>query len=472
MALDGSGAIIHAMSQPGHVSWWMETCGDDLTPRPPLDGSISADVAILGGGYTGLWTALYLLEKDPSRKVVVLEREYVGFGASGRNGGWLSPEISVSHTEMIARHGKDATRATHDALVDTIGQVQAAVERHGIDGHLDRDGVLLLARGSHQVESLHHLQQEMAELGDPDFFRWLEPDEAAELVRVDDTRAALHAEPFAAVQPAKLVRGLARAVERLGGVIHEQTEVTGYVTGKEPALLTDRGAVDADVVVLAGEAYLSQLPGHEREVLPVYTQIMLTAPLTDAQRDEIGWRKRFVMQSKRLTIDYLQITRDGRIAFGGRGSIYHWGSAIKREWDCVEETGRQLREQFEDFFPTLKDVPFEHCWGGVVGIHRDWLPSFSYDRTTGLAKAGGYAGEGVAASNLAGRTLADLITGGGTALCELPMVQHEPKKWEPEPLRWLGVRHIQKASAKLEAKAIRTGKAPSGRSIAERMMSH
>jgi glycine/D-amino acid oxidase-like deaminating enzyme len=464
--------MIHAMADGDQVSWWMETCDDDLTPRPSLDGSITADVAILGGGYTGLWTALSLLEKDPSRSVVIVEREIVGWGASGRNGGWLSPEISVSHSEMIARHGKDATRATHDALVETIDHVEAAVQRHGIDAHLDRHGMLMLARGGHQMKTLKHIYEEMAELGYPDFYRWLEPGEAAELVEVDNTWAAIFAEPFAAIHPGRLVRGLARAVEKLGGTIYEGTEVTGYDLQPKPVLHTNRGDVNAEVIVLAGEAYLSQLDGHEREILPVYSQIMLTAPLTDEQRASIGWERRFVMQSKRLTIDYLQITRDGRIAFGGRGSLYHWGSAIKPEWDCVAETATSLRQQFDEFFPTLKDVPFEHCWGGVVGIHRDWMPSFSFDPSTGLAKAGGYAGEGVAAANLAGRTMADLITGGGTALCELPMVQHEPKKWEPEPFRYLGVRHIQKAAAKLEEKAIRTGKAPSGRSIAERLMSH
>jgi glycine/D-amino acid oxidase-like deaminating enzyme len=450
----------------------METCGDDLMPRPPLDGSVTADVAILGAGYTGLWTALSLLEKDPGLKVVIVEKEIVGWGASGRNGGWLSPEISVSHSEMIARHGKEATRATHDALVETIDHVEAAVERHGIDAHLDRHGMLMLARGEHQLKTLRHIYDEMAELGYPDFYTWLEPDEAAALVKVDKTCAAISAEPFAAIHPGRLVRGLARAVEKLGGVIYEGTEVTGYDLAPSTALHTTRGDVKADVVVLAGEAYLSALKGHEREILPVYSQIMLTAPLSDAQRAEIGWARRFVMQSKRLTIDYLQITRDGRIAFGGRGSLYHWGSAIKPEWDCVADTAASLRQQFEEFFPALKDVPFERCWGGVVGIHRDWMPSFSFDRSTGLAKAAGYAGEGVAATNLAGRTLADLITGGGTALCELPMVQHEPRKWEPEPFRYLGVRYIQKAAARMEDKAVKSGKPPSGRSIAERLMSH
>ena len=454
------------------VSWWMETCGDDLTPRPPLDGSTTADVAVLGAGYTGLWTALYLLERDPSLNVVLVEREIAGWGASGRNGGWLSPEISVSHTEMIARHGKDATRATHDALVDTIGHVESAVERHGIDAHLDRHGMLMLARGGHQVKTVRHIYDEMTELGYPDFYRWLEPGEAAELVDVDNTWAALFAEPFAAVHPGRLVRGLARAVEGLGATIYEGTAVTGYDLSAKPVLHTTGGDITADVIVLAGEAYLSELPKHGREILPVYSQIMLTAPLTEAQRATIGWRRRFVMQSKRLTIDYLQITRDNRIAFGGRGSLYHWGSAIKPEWDCVEATAQSLRSQFDEFFPSLADVPFERCWGGVVGIHRDWMPSFSFDQATGLAKAGGYAGEGVAATNLAGRTLADLITGGGTPLCELPMVQHEPKAWEPEPLRYLGVRYIQKAAARMEEKAVRTGKAPSGRSIAERLMSH
>ncbi len=466
--------MIGSMTDPDErsVSWWMETCGDDLSPRPPLDGSTTADVAILGAGYTGLWTALYLLERDPTLKVVLVEREIAGWGASGRNGGWLSPEISVSHTEMIARHGKDATRATHDALVDTVGEVESAVDRYGIDAQLDRHGMLMLARGGHQMKTLHHIHDEMVDLGYPDFYRWMEPGEAAEMVKVDNTWAALFAEPFAAVHPGRLVRGLARAVEALGATIHEQTAVTGYDLSPRPVLHTTGGDITAEVVVLAGEAYLSGLEAHRREILPVYSQIMLTAPLTEAQREEIGWRRRFVMQSKRLTIDYLQITRDGRIAFGGRGSLYHWGSAIKPEWDCVEDTARSLRQQFEEFFPTLADVPFERCWGGVVGIHRDWLPSFSFDPATGLAKAGGYAGEGVAATNLAGRTLADLINGGGTPRCDLPMVQHEPKRWEPEPLRWLGVRHIQKAAARMEDRAVRTGKPPSGRSIAERLMSH
>lgn len=450
----------------------METCGDDLTPRPALDRSITADVAILGAGYTGLWTALALLERDPSLRVVIVEREFAGWGASGRNGGWLSPEISVSHTEMIARHGREAARAVHRALVDTIGEVQAAVGRHGIDAHLDRHGLLMLARGGHQVAALKRIQAETVELGDPEFFRWLEPGEAAELVKVDNTWAALFAEPFAAVHPGRLVRGLARAVEGLGATIYEQTEVTGYDLVPKRVLRTTGGEVTAEVIVLAGEAYLSGLEAHRREILPIYSQIMLTAPLTEEQRDGIGWRRRFVMQSKRLTIDYLQITRDGRIAFGGRGSMYHWGSAIRPEWDCVEATAQSLRRQFEEFFPTLADVAFERCWGGVVGIHRDWMPSFGFDRQIGLAKAGGYAGEGVAAANLAGRVLADLITGAETDLCRLPMVDHEPKRWEPEPLRWLGVRHIQKAAARLEAKAVRTGRAPSGRSIAERLMSH
>jgi glycine/D-amino acid oxidase-like deaminating enzyme len=454
------------------VSWWLETCGDDLTPRPPLDGSTSADVAILGAGYTGLWTALSLAERDPSLRIVILEREIAGWGASGRNGGWLSPEISVSPTEMIERHGLEATKATHRALVETIDEVEQAVQRLGIDAHLDRHGMLMVARGGHQMAALRRAQAEMERLGDPEFFRWLEPGEVAERVRVDGTWAGLFAEPFAAIHPGRLVRGLARAVEAAGVTIHEGTAVTGYDLQPSPVFHTRGGDVSADVLVLAGEAYLSGLDGHRREILPVYSQIMLTAPLTAEHRAEIGWDRRFVMQSKRLTIDYLQRTRDDRIAFGGRGSRYHWASAIEPEWDCVDTTAESLRGQFEEFFPGLADVPFERCWGGVVGIHRDWMPSIGFDRATGLAKASGYAGEGVAATNLAGRVLADLITGQDTDLGRLPMVGHEPKRWEPEPFRWLGVRHVQKAAARLEEKAIRTGKAPSGRSIAERLMSH
>ncbi len=454
------------------VSWWLETCDDDLTPRAPVDGSIDADVAIVGAGYTGLWTALSLKERDPGLRIVVVEREIAGWGASGRNGGWLLPEISVSQTEMIARHGLEAARATHQAMLETIDEVEAAVARYGIDCHLDRHGMLMVARGGHQMAALRRHQAEMEALGEPDYYRWLEPGEVAELIRVENTWAGLFAEPFAAIHPGRLVRGLARAAEAAGIVIHEGTAVTGYDLSPSPVLHTSGGDVKAEVVVLAAEAYLSGLAPHQREILPVYSQIMLTAPLTPDQQAAVGWDRRFVMQSLRLTIDYLQITRDHRIAFGGRGSLYHWGSAIKPEWDCTDTTAESLRSQFEDFFPMLADVPFERCWGGVVGVHRDWMPSISFDRSTGLAKAGGYAGEGVAASNLAGRALADLITGMDTDLCALPMVDHEPKRWEPEPFRWLGVRHVQKAAARLEEKAIRTGRAPSGRSIAEHLMSH
>jgi glycine/D-amino acid oxidase-like deaminating enzyme len=454
------------------VSWWLETSGDDLAPRPALDGSVTVDVAILGGGYTGLWTALELRERDPSLRVVVLERELVGWGASGRNGGWVSPEISVSTTELIDRHGAEAARDVHRALVDTVAEVGRRVDELGIDAHFDRDGMLMLARGGHQMAALRRAQAEMEALGDPGFFRWLEPGEVEDRVRVDGVWAGLFAEPFAAVHPGRLVRGLGRAVEAAGVTIYEGTPVTGYSLDPRPVFHTEAGQVEAEILVLAGEAYLSQLPGHRREVLPVYSQIMLTEPLTPEQRASVGWDERFVMQSKRLTIDYLQRTRDDRIAFGGRGSLYHWGSAIRPEWDCVETTAESLRRQFEDFFPQLAEVRFDRCWGGVVGIHRDWMPSMSFDRATGLAKAGGYAGEGVAMANLAGRTLADLICGRDSELLRLPMVGHEPRHWEPEPLRWLGVRHVQKSAARLEDKAIRTGRAPSGRSIAERLMSH
>lgn len=451
----------------------MQTSGDDLSPRPALPGTVDCDVAIMGAGFTGLWTALYLLERDPSLRVVILEREVAGWGASGRNGGWCSPELSVSYDELIHRVGLEPAKTVHAALKDTIDHVAAALTRHDIDAHFDRDGALLVARGGHQIKALEHIQEEMRILGDPDFFRWLEPGEAAELVKVGNTWGALFSEAFAVVHPGRLVRGLARAVERLGGTIHEHTAVTGYDLSPRPVLHTAAGDVRADVVVLAGEAYLSQLPGHQREIMPIFSQILLTEPLTEDQHAEIGWRTRFVMQSKRLTVDYLQITHDRRIVFGGRGSTYQWGSAIRPEMDCVEETSQSLRAHFAEFFPTLApQVEFEACWGGPVGVHRDWMPSFSFDRASGLAKAGGYAGEGVAASNLAGRVMADLITGTDSDLLRLPMVGHEPRQWEPEPLRWLGVRYIQKAAARLEEKATRSGKPPSGRSIAERLMSH
>ncbi|HEV1996918.1 MAG TPA: FAD-dependent oxidoreductase [Candidatus Dormibacteraeota bacterium] len=453
-------------------SYWLESAGS-LAPRAPLQESTRADVAILGAGLTGLWTAYELLRREPGLKVVILEREIAGFGASGRNGGWCSSELNASIRLLRDRFGIEQAVAVQRALYDTVDEVARVCTDQGIDADYQKGGMLLVARGRQQVPALDAAEADYREVGLPEHYVRLGAEQLGERVRIAGAVEALFSPHCAVVHPGKLVRGLARTVERLGGVIYEQTEVTGYETQRGgPTLRTVHGDVHADSIVLAGEAYLTQLRPLRRRLLPVYSLIVMTEPLPESVWGEIGWRSRECMASMRLTIDYLSRTADGRILFGGRGAPYNFGSAISAGTEHHKRTHDALRRMLAEWFPASRGVKTTHAWGGVLGVPRDIIPSFTYDRGTGIGMAAGYAGHGVAATNLAGRTLADLITGRETALTHLPLANHRSPEWEIEPLRWLGVRAVQVGLARVDARAERTGRAPTGRTIAERLARH
>lgn len=454
------------------VSYWLESCDDDLTPRPPLDTSIDVDVAVLGAGYTGLWTAYYLQQRDPALRIAIVEKEIAGFGASGRNGAWCTSGFGAGPSLLRERYSVDVAAAVHDIMVDTVAEVGRVCEHEGIDAHYQRDGEMVLARGEHQLPALHHIEQEFAAIGRGDFWTRLDADAARDRLAVADIRGAIHQSASAAVHPGRLVRGLARVVEARGATIFEQTPATSWTEGGHPVLHTTSGDVRARVVVLAGEGYLSQLDALHRQVLPLYSLIVLTEPLDADQLDAIRWNHRTVLQSTALTVDYLSRTRDGRILFGGRGAPYHFGSRIRHEYDRHEATHERLRALVREWFPQLGDIRFTHAWGGSVGVPRDFMPTMTYDRASGIASSRGYTGEGVAASNLGGRVLADQICGLDSDLVRLPMVGHRSRNWEPEPLRWIATRYLQRASLRIDAKAAATGRAPTGKSLAERLISH
>lgn len=454
------------------ISFWLEDCGDDLTPRAPLDGSTDCDVAILGAGYTGLWTAYYLLKRQPGLRVVVVEREIAGFGASGRNGAWCAPDLNISMARLEALHGIDAARRTQQATYDAVEEVGRVCRDESLDAGFHQGGELIVARGAYGVPSLDESYREYARFGFADRYRLLDERETAERIRIAGAVRGLYSPSAAVVHPGKLVRGLARLVERLGGRIVEQTPVTDFRGAPSPALVTARGEVRAKTVVLAGEAYLTRLRRLHRQLIPIYSLIVLTEPLSDAQWAEIGWTGREILASTRFSIDYLSRTADGRILFGGRGAPYRLGSPIRDEYDRHGPTHDGLRRFVREWFPVLRDVRFTHAWGGPLGMPRDWHPTFSYAPASGIASARGYIGHGVSTANLAGRTLADLITGERSPLTDLPLVNHRSPNWEVEPLRWLGVRYAQASLAQLDRETERTDRPPSGRSLAERLARH
>ncbi|MDX6327191.1 MAG: hypothetical protein QOK15_3545 [Nocardioidaceae bacterium] len=421
------------------LSLWHATAGDDWVLRPPLPGDLDADVVIVGAGFTGLWTAYYLLTAEPALRVHVVEAETAGFGASGRNGGWCSALFPKSSKRLARLPGSDPAAAArlHDAMRQSVDEVGRVATEEQIDASYRKGGTVVVARSEVQ---LRRAREEVAHARTwgrgEDQLRLLDRAETAELVRAEGTVGATYTPDCAVVHPSRLVRGLARAVERRGGHIHERTRAVDVAPGR---VVTDHGTVRAEVVVRATEGYTSDLPGQRRTVVPVYSLVVATEPLTASQWDEIGLESRPTFSEHRHLIVYGQRTADGRLVFGGRGAPYHWGSSVRPSYDCDEDVWAGLRANLRELFPVLRDTAFSHAWGGPLGVPRDWCASVGLDRTSGMAWAGGYVGDGVGTSNLAGRTLRDLILRQDTDLTRLLWVQHRSRRWEPEPLRWLGV---------------------------------
>jgi glycine/D-amino acid oxidase-like deaminating enzyme len=419
-------------------SLWLDNHPGSLDSRPPLAGDTDVDVAIVGGGFTGLWTAYYLLRLDPALRVIVIEKEIVGFGASGRNGGWCVGELAAGPDRHEQVAGNDAARRFLRELFDSVDEVGRVSDREGIDCHYAKGGTIRLARNQAQLrrqaaEVEHH--QRAFGLTDDDV-RLLDPGEASVHLAATSVMGGLFFAHTAALHPARLVRGLGESVERLGASIAEQTTVTAIEPGR---VLTDRGTVTADVVVRAVEGYTPSLDGQARALSPLYSLMVATEPLSEHMWTQIGLSDRQTFADDRHLVIYGQRTADGRIAFGGRGARYGFRSKVDPSVERRSRTHDRIVETLVELLPQLADVAITHRWGGVLGVPRDWFPSVGYDRDSGLAWAGGYVGEGVSPSNLAGRTLADLITGTDSPRVDLPWVGHHSRNWEPEPLRWLSI---------------------------------
>lgn len=426
-------------ANPRRLSLWWDTLPDDLVgpQRPALPGSTSVDVAIVGAGYTGLWTAYYLAKAEPSLSIVVLESETAGFGASGRNGGWASALFPTSLDTVAASSSREAAIALQQEMFRTVDELGAAADEAGIDCHFAKGGTICAARTPVQLERARQEVEHQRSWGfGEDDVALLGADEARERLGATDVLGATYTPHCAAIHPARLVRGLALAVERLGVAIHEGTRVTRIDPG---VVRTELGDVRARRIVRATEAWTSQLPGYERDIAPVYSLVLATEPLPADVWDEIGLAQRETFNDQRHLIIYGQRTADDRLVFGGRGAPYHLGSRIRPAFDRDPAVYTDLWRVLRELFPVLEDREVTHTWGGPLGIPRDWFPSVGLDPATGIGWGGGYVGDGVASANLAGRTLADLVRGAQTPLTALPWVNRRSRRWEPEPLRWLGV---------------------------------
>ena len=441
----------------GDVSWWWRDLGGVPTPRPPLAGDLDADVAIVGAGYTGLWTAYYLIRAQPSLRVVVLEQRFAGFGASGRNGGWLTNTVTGGRERYAETHGRDAAIAQQRALNETVDEVIAVAAREGIDADIVKGGEFGVARTPAELARLR--ASAAAEQAWPHTdVEVMDATAAASRIRIAGALGAVWHPHCARLHPGKLVRGLAEAVERLGVPIYEQTQVREISAGRA---VTDRGTVRAAHVLRATEGFTADLRGEHRTWLPMNSSMIVTEPLPPAFWEAVGWTGRETLGDFAHVYMYAQRTADDRIAFGGRGVPYRYGSRVDTDGTTQERTIRSLAALLQDFFPQAAGaffpqapgalfpdaapLPIAHAWAGVLGVPRDWAATVVHDRASGLGWAGGYVGTGVTATNLAGRTLADLVLERDTELTRLPWVGHRAKRWEIEPLRWTAVNAIYTA---------------------------
>ncbi|MGB8862188.1 MAG: FAD-dependent oxidoreductase [Ilumatobacteraceae bacterium] len=427
------------MHELSNLSLWHATMSDDEwgQGRPALGGDLDVDVAIVGAGYTGLWTAYYLLQSDPSLRVAILEAQVVGFGASGRNGGWCSALLPMSLDAIAKQSSRSEAVRLQTAMHDTVAEVGRVVQLEGIECDFAHGGYLNLSRSELQLQREREHVQHLQSYGyTDDDYRVLDKLEASERCAAAGVVGGGFTPHCAAIHPARLARGLARTVERLGATIYEHTPVVEISPHR---VRTHLGAVKADVVVRATEAFTPSLAGLGREMAPIYSLMIATEPLPAEFWAATGLAERATFNDGRHMIVYGQRTADDRFAFGGRGAWYHWGSTIKPAYDRDERVHGLIHAALKEMFPAIGDAAITHRWGGPVGAARDWWCHARFDRSTGIASAGGYVGDGVGTTNLSGRTLADLITGANSELTTLPWVGHRSRKWEPEPFRFIGI---------------------------------
>ena len=424
------------------LSYWHDSLPEPLVPRSSLENDIEVDIAIAGAGYTGLWTAYYLKKLKPELSIAIIESEIAGFGASGRNGGWCSSYLSGLEKVLVHPDLADAAKRLQRLMFDTVKEVGRVSERESIDCHFDQSGQIeaailpaQLLRVREQVDFMHDLG-----FGEQDF-RWLTAQQLSEHINVDGALGGMFMSHCAAIHPARLACGLADVVERQGVMIFEQTPV---IKLDHKGFTTAGGCVKAGATILATEGYTGSIKGLERKLIPIHSMMIATEPLSDQQLDQTGLQQRYTFNNLDHITTYGQLTADRRIAFGCRGS-YLYGSGIKTHFDPADSDFDLVWESLLKFFPSLRDSRYTHAWGGALGVSRTLNPAVCFNREKQFGWAGGYFGNGVGASNLAGRTMADLILERDTDRVHTPWVNPEreqeldKKLWEIEPVRWLGI---------------------------------
>lgn len=415
-------------------SYWLGL--DAYTPNDPLRGELRADVALIGGGFTSLWTAYLLLQEAPDLDVAILEANAIGYGASGRNGGFAMTLVHRTLTHLAAHVGDDGARRIYLAAKQAVEHIGKTVEAEAIACDAQPNGLITLSNSAPQDRIVHEEVETAQRLGLGSDFSFLDRDAARERIHSERIRCAFYEHACTLVNPARLARGLGRVVQRLGARVYEGTPVESWEEGSEGVVMrTAGGTLRADRVLLAGNAYGTAWAATRRSLLPFYSYICLTRPLSAAEWESVGWDGREGAEDRRVGLHYFRPTVDGRILWGGRDPVFQ-PNGPRAGYDRDEAVFRRLRESFDWFFPQLREVPFEHRWGGPIAVTGDFMPAVGWfdPARRRVAFAYGYNGHGVAISNVAAHAVADLFAGRESEWTELRFVGGPPRDLGP---RWI-----------------------------------
>ena len=418
-------------------SYWLGL--DSYEPDAPFEGEMRADIVIVGGGFSGLWTAYHLLKEDPGMTVVVLEGSAVGYGASGRNGGFAMTLINRGLKDLVAAVGAEQARALHLAAEEAIDSIGRVCEAEKIDADLQPNGLLTVSNSPLQDEIMREEFETAEQLG-LSGFEFLEKDAIQSSVHSETFRCALREQSCTLLNPARLVRGLKRAVIGAGGRVFEQTPMERLdKTNGGARVVTSKGSIETQLVLLAANAYSSRIPSLERYILPFYSYILLSEPLSDEQWSRVGWQGREGLEDRRTFLHYMRPTVDGRMMWAGRDAPYR-PNGPDPKYDRDERVFKRLEETFAWTFPQLDDVKFEYRWGGPIGVTGSFMPSAGWLEDKRIAYAFGFNGHGVAITNMVAMAMRDLILERDTDRVRLALIGKKPINLGPRLLRDMLVR--------------------------------
>jgi glycine/D-amino acid oxidase-like deaminating enzyme len=427
-------------------------------PRARLQGDLSCDVVIVGGGFTGLWTAIQLHEADPSIDIVVVEQQVVGYGASGRNGGFAMTMVGRNLHDLVRKVGPSRARATHLAMRESLREIEQFASKEGIQADIVNTGLLTVSNGAEQDIRIRQDLEAAERLGLDDFHALSGP-ECQELVHSSRLRLGHFEDDTLMIDPAALVRGLAGAAERRGITIFEHTPVDDLhdVDGRRVEARTPFGTVHADRAVVATNAYAYSIPQLRRFIFTVYANIIVTEQLSDEQWARIGWERRMGIEDKRVMPHFHRPTADGRILWGGRDAPFS-AYGPNRRCDRDPYVFSRLEETFRWTFPQLHDVAIDRGWAGPVCGTVNCFASIGWlGRGERIIYSVGYAGHGVGPSHLAAKIVSDLLLNRQTDLLDLPMVTKRPIPLPPGPLRWVFLGGSQRVLQRVDDQGSETG---------------